>query len=139
MLVSIDIVFYGPQIHIPYTMRGATVGDRGPWRGCLLIQQSPFYSTHRWARHQKNLSPISDIRHRYSLVRYRTKIYRTEGLYSDIGLIRYQKCLIRYRKVRYPILTNFYINTVAPKSSFRIFFFFNLHSSELKIKSQRIE
>jgi hypothetical protein len=39
MLVSIDIIFYGPQILIPYIMscRGATVGDGGPWRGRLLI------------------------------------------------------------------------------------------------------
>jgi hypothetical protein len=35
-LVSIDIVFYGPQIQY-YDCRGATVGDRGPWPGCLLI------------------------------------------------------------------------------------------------------
>jgi hypothetical protein len=41
MLISIDIIFYGPQIPITYTVyydfRGTTVGERGPWRGCSLI------------------------------------------------------------------------------------------------------
>jgi hypothetical protein len=39
MLVSIDIVFYGPQFLIPYIMiveAPLYAGDRSPWRGCLL-------------------------------------------------------------------------------------------------------
>jgi hypothetical protein len=63
------------------------------------------------------LSAISDIRHRYSLFRYRTKICQNEALYSDIGLIR---LLFRYRIVRYPILkiiaTNSYTFSAAPYS-----------------------
>jgi hypothetical protein len=42
---------------------------------------------HRWVRHQILLLPISNIRHRYCLVRYRIKICWTEGLQSDIGSI----------------------------------------------------
>jgi hypothetical protein len=46
-----------------------------------LRWQKRFYTwNHRWARHQIILSPISDIWHRYSLVRYRTKVCRIEGL-----------------------------------------------------------
>jgi hypothetical protein len=47
MLVIIDTVFYGPQILIPFDCRGATVGERGPWRGCLLIQYSSPQSTYK--------------------------------------------------------------------------------------------
>jgi hypothetical protein len=49
MLVSIDIVFYGPQIqsYVYYDCRGATVGDRGPWRGCMLIQLSLMLSINK--------------------------------------------------------------------------------------------
>jgi hypothetical protein len=65
-----------------------------PVRGQLAARGEFTASTrqvgyiHRWARHQIFLSPISDIRHRYCLVRYRRKICRTEVRQSDIGSIR---------------------------------------------------
>jgi hypothetical protein len=41
----------------------------------------------RWARHRKNLSPISDIRHRQSLVRYRKSICRIDCILARYRII----------------------------------------------------
>jgi hypothetical protein len=61
---------------------------------------NPKTRFHRWARHQKNLLPISNIRHQQSLVRYRKSNCQTDCI------------LVRYRII--PISTE--LNPISDKS-----------------------